>query len=34
MLVSIKTNMAYVFIAAGILLLYVATAKGMTVKRN
>ena len=27
MLVSIKTNMAYVFIAAGILLLYVATAK-------
>lgn len=27
MLVSIKTNMAYVFISAGILLLYVATAK-------
>lgn len=27
MLVSIKTNMAYVFIATGILLLYVATAK-------
>lgn len=27
MLVSIKTNMAYVFIFAGILLLYVATAK-------
>ena len=30
MLVSIKTNMAYVFIATGILLLYV----GMTAKRN